>query len=219
MTKREAAVFCLMALLSGVVIGIGGTASLLAANTLGQAGKLVGACLFSLGIYAIITYEMRLFTGMVPDIPDMDIKTMWQLPVCFICNAVGVAIVALLVSNTPIAETVITQGSKVAEGKLNVNNWALSALCSSMFCGILITLAVRSVKYAPKKGLNSTLGVVFPIIVFAFCGFDHSVANMLYFYFYGVCSWKLIGYILLSIIGNILGGVALPLVIKLKEKE
>ena len=52
---------------------------------------------------------------------------------------------------------------------------------------------------------------------FAFCGFDHSVANMLYFYFFGEISWHVVGYILCSIAGNIVGGVLLPLVILLKE--
>ena len=55
-TKSDVAVFFLMAVLSGFMIGVGGTASLLAAATLGVWGKLIGACLFSLGIFAIITF-------------------------------------------------------------------------------------------------------------------------------------------------------------------
>ena len=82
---------------------------------------------------------------------------------------------------------------------------------------MLITLSVWSVKYAPKKGLSATVGLTFPIIVFAFCGFDHSVANMLYFYYFGEVSLRVVGYITLSILGNIIGGVSLPLVVKLRE--
>ena len=41
---------------------------------------LIGALLFSLGIFAIVTYEMRLFTGMVADIPEMKLKNIWKLP-------------------------------------------------------------------------------------------------------------------------------------------
>jgi formate/nitrite transporter FocA (FNT family) len=77
---------------------------------------------------------------------------------------------------------------------------------------------VKSVKFAPKKGLSATLGVVFPIVVFAFCGFDHSVANMMYFFYLGEVSWRAVGYILITILGNIIGGTALPCVSLLKEK-
>ena len=79
MTKMEVLIFCLMAVCSGVVIGIGGVSSLLANALLGEWGRLIGGCLFSLGIYAIVTYEMRLFTGMVADIPTLGLKNCWRL--------------------------------------------------------------------------------------------------------------------------------------------
>lgn len=218
MTKAEVMTFCLMALCSGLVIGIGGVSSLLANSLYGEWGRLVGGALFSLGIFAIVTFEMRLFTGMVADIPTIGLKNSWKLPVCFLCNILGVAIVALLAYYSPVSERIVAQGKAVVSGKLAAEQWAIRALCSSILCGMLITLSVKSVRYAPKKGLSATVGVIFPIIVFAFCGFDHSVANMLYFYYLGEISWKIVGYILLTVLGNILGGVALPLVLLFKER-
>ena len=88
MTGVQIVVFCLMAVLSGCMLGIVGSASLLASSLLGAAGKVVGACLFSLGIYAIIIFEMKLFTGMVAGIPKMPVKDYWQLAVCFVCNMI-----------------------------------------------------------------------------------------------------------------------------------
>ena len=218
--KYEIIYFCIMAALSGVMIGIGGTASLLANALLGAQGKLIGSLLFSLGIFAIIAFEMNLFTGMVSKIPTMGAKNYWKLAVCFICNILGVAFVAILVYFTPLRDTVQIQARSIAEAKLVADGgaWVLRSLCSSILCGILITLSVWSVKYAPKKGLSATVGAIFPIVVFAFCGFDHSVANMLYFYFYGQVSWLMIGYILISMIGNIIGGVLVPLAALFKEK-
>ncbi|MBQ8685678.1 MAG: formate/nitrite transporter family protein [Clostridia bacterium] len=218
MTKTELLVFCLMAISSGVVIGIGGVSSLLAISLLGAAGRLVGATLFSLGIYAIVAYEMRLFTGMIADIPTLGLKNCWRLPVCFLCNILGVAIVALLAYYTPVSEQVVAQAKALIGGKLAAENWAIKSFCSAVLCGVLITISVKSVKFAPQKGLSSTVGVILPIIVFAFCGFDHSVANMLYFYYLGECSWKIVGYILLSILGNIVGGVALPTITLIKAR-
>lgn len=219
MTKTQFAVFFLMSICSGLTIGIGGTAALTANATYETWGKLIGAALFTIGIYAIIIYEMRLFTGMVSSIPNMGWKNSWQLGVCFIGNTVGVAIIAALVYFTPLADMVIPQAKALATAKLSADNWAISSLASSILCGLLITLSVWSVNHATKKNLSTTLGVLFPIAVFAFCGFDHSVANMLYFIFLGKISWKIVGYCLLCIIGNILGGIILPYISLLKEKS
>lgn len=217
MTKAEVAYFILMAFSSGLVIGIGGIASLLANSLYGSAGRLIGAILFTVGIYAIVMFEMKLFTGMVASIPKMGVKNMWQLPVCFLGNIIGVGVVAVLAYFSAASEYAIPQAQKLMSGKLNADFWYLRAFSSSILCGALITLSVWSVKYAPKKSLSATLGVMFPIAVFAFCGFDHSVANMLYIYYLGEWSWKIIPYCLLSIAGNIAGGVILPLIYLLKE--
>ena len=217
LTKTDFIIFCLLAVCSGLMIGIGGVSSLLARFYFGDWGRLVGATLFSLGIFAIVTYEMKLFTGMVADIPFMHLDKVWTLPVCFIGNIIGVAVIALLANFSPVGNAVVPLGRDLIISKLNDGQWPINVLSSSILCGALITLSVWSVKYAPKKGLSPTVGVMFPIIVFAFCGFDHSVANMLYFYYLGEVSWRVVGYILLSIVGNILGGIILPLVSKLRE--
>ncbi len=217
MSKHELLVFVLMSICSGLMIGIGGTASLLACNLFDKWGKLIGAILFSLGIFEIVTYEMRLFTGMVAGIPKMGFKNTWRLPLCFLGNVIGVAIIAVLVYFTPLADIAILQSEILVAGKLGTSNWGAAAFCSSILCGALITLSVWSVKYSPKKGLDATLGVTFPIIVFAFCGFDHSVANVLYFFFNGEFSWKILGYEALCVLGNVVGGVILPYISLFRE--
>lgn len=219
MSGWELLIFFLMAICAGAIIGIGGAASLLANALLGVEGKIIGATLFSLGIYAIVVFEMRLFTGMIADIPTLGVKNWWRLAVCFLGNMLGVALTALLVYYSSIGEMVSTQGAAVIQAKLHTENWAMKALCSAMLCGALITVSVKSVKFAPRKGVSATLGVIFPVIVFAFCGFDHSVANMMYFYYLGEISWEVVGYTLLCILGNILGGVAMPCIILLKEHK
>ena len=211
--------FCLMTILSGAMIAICATSSLLANGVMKEFGKFVGAILFSLGIFVILAYDMKLFTGLVATIPHMKLKNLWKLPTCFIGNAIGVAIVAVLVYFSPVSNVVVSGAKSVISAKLYSENWALSSLCSGVLCGILITLSVLSVNHSHKKGLSANVGVIFPIIVFAFCGFDHSVANMFYFYYLGEVSWQVVGYIMLTILGNVIGGVLLPLVIKLKDEN
>lgn len=220
MTAREFLVFCLMAVFAGIAVGIGGTASLISAARMGSGyGKILGGLLFSLGMFAIISFEMKLFTGMVASIPTMGLKNTWKLPVCFLCNALGVILVAVLLTFSPIYAEVKLEAETLIRGKLNGDTWALNALCSGILCGILITMSIWASRFAPKKGLSTTVGVILPIVVFAFCGFDHSVANMLYFYFLQEISWRVVGYILLSIVGNAIGGVLLPLVVMLRGTE
>lgn len=215
---QEICLFFLMAVLAGIMIGIGGCASLLANSLLGPFGRAIGAILFSLGIYMVVAYEMRLFTGMVAYIPTMGVKNLWRLVLCFLGNALGVYIVAILAKNTLICQSIYEQANTLIENKLLQDNWAIQALCSSILCGMLITVSVRSVDHAPKKTLSTTIGVMLPIIVFVYCGFDHSVANMLYFYYYGEFTLQIVGYILITIAGNIIGGVILPFISLLKKK-
>lgn len=209
-TKAQLLSFCFMSVCSGLTIGIGGSAFLLASRLYGVWGKLVGATLFSLGILAIVMFDMKLFTGLISYIPESGVKNLWKLPVCFLGNMLGVFFAAFLLKYTSIASEIIPEAQKITQSKLNSELWGLKAFCSSIFCGFLITLSIGSAKYSPRKGLSVTVGVMLPIIVFAFCGFDHSVANTFYFFFQGF-SWKAVGYILLCIFGNIVGGVILPI--------
>ena len=66
--------FLLMTLLSGGMIAICATSSLLANSVMDDMGKFVGAILFSLGIFVILAFEMKLFTGLVSGIPTMGKK-------------------------------------------------------------------------------------------------------------------------------------------------
>ena len=217
MTKKELIALILASITSGIMIGIGGTAALMAKAKLGDLGGLVGACLFSLGLFAIITFELRLFTGMVADIPTIGLKNTWKLPVCFLGNIFGVGVVALLVYFTSLRTDLVEQATAISYAKL-AENWPIQALCSSILCGVLITISVWAATHSPRKGLDATLGVTLPIIVFAFCGFDHSVANVLYFYLSGTFGWKTVLYELICVIGNIIGGVILPLIHLYREK-
>lgn len=210
LTKAQFASFCLMSFCSGVMIGVGGTSFLLSCSLYATWGKLIGSVMFSLGILAIVMFEMKLFTGLISDMPEMGAKNWWRLPVCFIWNMIGVLFTAVLVRYSTLADKVVPQAKEIMPAKLNANLWYIKALSSSILCGFLITLSIGAVNYAPRKGLSTTVGVMFPIIVFAFCGFDHSVANTLYFFFLGF-SGKAVVYLLICVLGNILGGVILPI--------
>ncbi len=208
-----------MTLLAGVAIGVGALGCLLA-NALmpDMIGRLVGACLFTFGLLAVVAFELKLFTGMVAFSATMGVKNLWQLPICFVGNTIGILLISVLARFTFIGDLVAGQAGAMMSAKLIDELWYIKDFCSAIFCGILITFSVRAVKSAPKKGLSATVGVALPVIVFAFCGFDHSVANMLYFFFMGQISWQIVVYILITILGNFVGGVIYPIVLLVKER-
>lgn len=212
MKVKDIIVFVLLGIFAGAAIAIGGTASLYANNLLsGLWGKIVGAVLFSLGMYTVIAFGLKLFTGMVSGIPTMGAKNWWQLPVCFIANAVGVAFIALFVRFSFICDTLAAQAQALIDGKFADEMWAVKTLLSAIMCGILITFSVWSPRYAREKGLSATVGVMLPIVVFVFCGFDHSVADVYYLVLGGVWTWQAVAYVLLAILGNVVGGLLFPL--------
>jgi formate/nitrite transporter FocA (FNT family) len=220
MKLKDVISFILLGVFAGIAIAIGGTASLLACNLLaGLWGKFVGAVLFSLGMYIVITYGLKLFTGMVSAIPTMGAKNVWQLPVCFIANAVGCAVFALIVRYSFIGESLAAQAQTIIDGKLGDEYWAIKTLLSAIACGMLITFSVWSPRFAPDKKLAATVGVMLPIVVFVFCGFDHSVADVFYLCLGSSLTWQTFGYIMLAIIGNTLGGVLFPLLTLFMSKN
>jgi formate/nitrite transporter FocA (FNT family) len=220
MKFKDTTAFILLGIFAGVAIAIGGTASLLACNLMsGLWGKFVGAVLFSLGMFTVITYGLKLFTGMVAGIPTMGVKNMWQLPVCFIANTIGVVLFAVIVRYSFIGEQVCSQAQTIISGKFDSDLWALKTFLSAIACGLLITFSVWSPRYVGSKKLSASVGVMFPIIVFVFCGFDHSVADVFYLCLSGTVTLQAVGYVLLAILGNIVGGVLFPLVMLFIDKN
>ena len=218
MTKKELILFCVLSFGAGVMIGIAGLSSLWTISLYGAWGRIIGACLFTFAIYVIIMFGFHLFTGMIKEIPTMGVKNYWRLAVCLLLNSLGAILVGWLSEYLLIGPSLMEIGANTVAVKVYSDNWALQSFVSSVFCGILIAVSVKSVKRAPQKGVSPTLGVLFPIIIFAFCGLDHSVANMLYFFYLGEMSWRIVGYIALSILGNIVGGVLFTLPMLYKER-
>ena len=49
------------------------------------------------------------------------------------------------------------------------------------------------------------------VMAFILCGFEHCVANMFYFSIAGVFSLKVVGYLLIMILGNSVGSILIAL--------
>lgn len=196
----------MQAVIAGVVIGIGGTVYLSLEN------RVIGAVLFSIGLYAIVLNSLYLYTGKVGYLTGAKDKKAYAVLLLFtwLGNLIGTAIAAAGILLTRIAGI-----RKTAEEicKVKFADAPVSILILSIFCGMLMYVAVDG--FREKE---NPLILLFCVSVFILCGFEHCIANMFYFSLAGVWSMKAVEYILVMTFGNSIGGMLIPWIKKCNEK-
>lgn len=197
----------LLGILAGLSISIGCTAFLASGN------KIVGALFFVIGLFMILNFNFNLFTGKVCYTLDNKPSYLLNLLIIWIGNFVGTLLTALLVKGTRLT-SLITASETLASTKLNDN--ILSVFLLAIMCNILIYLAVYGYKNFDNI-IAKTLALIFGVSVFVLCGFEHCVADMFYFFLAGAWSWKMIGYLMIITLGNCVGGLLIPTIIKLTK--
>ena len=192
-------------ILAGISISLGGTVFLLTPD------KTVGALLFAVGLFCVCAFGFSLFTGKVCYVFDNDRKYALALPVIWTGNLIGAVGTALLESLTYKGAALAEKAAAVCQGKLNQT--PLSAVILAVFCNIMIYIAVEGYRNIPHE-IGKYMAILFGVVVFILCGFEHCVANMYYFTIGNAWGWKAAGYLLLMTLGNAAGGVLIPLLRK-----
>lgn len=188
---------------AGIVIAIGGSVFLACAS---EQQRYLGAILFSVALLCICLKGYALFTGKVGFIIESHTrKDFTVLLTSLLGNLIGTIICGYAIRYTfPVfADYAFT----LCIAKLDQQ--ILQALIRSIFCGILMYLAVSI--YRDKKSL---VGILFCVPVFILSGFEHSIANMFYFATSGIVSWSAFLYIMIVVTGNAIGGMLLPVLTK-----
>ncbi len=193
--------------LAGISIAIGGTVFLSLEN------KVLGALFFTVGLFAVCTFGFNLFTGKVCYVFDQDRRYALNLPLIWLGNLAGAFLTAAAERATRIGPALAEKAQAICTVKLN--DGLLSILLLSVFCNMLIWLAVEGYKNNPHPA-GKYLSLFFGVTVFILCGFEHCVANMYYFSVAGMWSWKTLGWILVMTLGNSAGGVLFPLLRKIQ---
>ena len=192
-------------ILAGISISLGGTVFLLTPD------KTVGALLFAVGLFCVCAFGFSLFTGKVCYLFDNDRKYALALPVIWTGNIIGAVGTALLESLTYKGTALAEKAAAVCQGKLDQT--PLSAVVLAVFCNIMIYIAVEGYRNIPHE-IGKYMAILFGVVVFILCGFEHSVANMYYFTIGNAWGLKAAGYLLLMTLGNAAGGVLIPLLRK-----
>lgn len=185
------------AVAGGFMIGIGG-AVYLACDV-----KYVGAFLFALGLLTICEFGLGLYTGKVGYIFINKGNFYIEVLQTLLGNVFGTAAAGLLVfvSRPDLYEKASVLGiKKLAQSPLQT-------LVLSFFCGILMFIAVNL--YKKRDGIGRYIGIFTAVPVFILAGFEHSIADMFYFFAGLTVSVQSALYILICVVGNALGAFAI----------
>lgn len=211
---REYIKVFISSILAGFCIVIGATVFLFCMNQ-GLGLKIVGALLFCIGLFTIINFKFWLYTGKVGVALDNKPKFIIDLVVCLIGNLLGVIILASMIKITRAGEYLQSVSAPIVNIKENDN--LLSIFILSILCGVMIYLAVKGHEKA-NYSFGKVLFAFLPIVAFILCGYEHVVANAVYYIYAGIFSSKTILLFLIMAIGNGLGAIILDFLIKVVNK-
>lgn len=220
----------LLGFLGGAYVAFGYmTYILVVAQMPGMAGKLIGACLFPIGLVMILFAGGELITGnmMVVATSYFNHKTSlgklvknW-LVITF-GNILGAVCIALVIGIY--VGTLMPYSEQIKELALaKVHYSPMQTLVSGIACNWFVGIAVW-LSQSLKDGISKLVGVWFPIMVFVVLGFQHSVANVFLLTlgnYFGVIDIATFGTnFIFSYIGNIIGGaVCVGLLYTLSNKH
>ncbi|MBR4216353.1 MAG: formate/nitrite transporter family protein [Candidatus Methanomethylophilaceae archaeon] len=191
---------CLLrSILAGMCIGIGGCVYI------GCEVKWVGAILFAIGLFTILTYKLDLYTGKVGYAVDNPPSYIVDLLVIIVGNFIGTLILGIMM---PLS------GAEVLVEKKLENFLFFPVLFKGVLCGILMFIAADTF----KKG-KGPLATFICVPVFILAGFEHSIADMFYFCSAGVYTLDSLAFIIVVIVGNAIGGILIPFCAKYMYEE
>lgn len=194
-------------IIAGLCISLGGCAFLSLDN------KVLGAFFFVIGLFTICTFGFDLYTGKVCYIFDNDKSYGLNVILIWIGNFVGCFLTGWLFNLTRISAVISDRAAGMVEIKLSDN--LLSIFILAIFCNICIYIAVDGFKNNPHE-IGKYLALIFGVMVFIICGFEHCIANMFYISVANMWSSKAFIFIIVNTLGNAFGGLLIPVIKMLK---
>ena len=196
------------AILAGMSIAIGGLVFLSVDS------KVLGAALFTVGLFTVCTMGFNLFTGKVCYVFQNNAEYALALPIIWIGNLAGTGLITFFARMTRNAAALTEKAATMCAAKLNDSLVSLFFL--GILCNILIYIAVEGCKNIPHE-FGKYLALIFGVMVFILCGTEHCVADMFYFWIGGVWGARAAVCILAITLGNAVGGVLFPLLRNLQN--
>ncbi len=230
MTKRVTRVFLMRAGMAGMLAGLFYLANFAVIAAFAQAspnlvgvGRLLGAITFGFALSFIyytgselLTSNMMVTTIAVYFRRMKAGRAAWILLLCFLGNAAGGLLVAILVHFSTlmngatgefVAGAVDTKLGYITGGAAGIGDLFVRAI----LCNFMINLAMLLIYNGRVKSDGvKVVSMVVAVMVFAFLGFEHSVANTVLFLIEGLSSgidiWLALANVGVVLVGNFVGG-------------
>lgn len=173
----------IQAIFSGICISIAVTVFL------SVGGGIIGSLLFSMGLLTILSFQFKLYTGVIGYISTK--KDILDILIILIGNIIGCCLI--------IAFPSAAAGTVVAT-KLAAPVW--DVLIKSIICGFLVYVAVEAFKR------QQPYLTILSVMSFISLGAEHSIANICFFLSAQIFSLYGVVFILINILGNAIGAIS-----------
>ncbi len=194
---------------AGMAISLGGIANICSQN------KIAGCLFFVIGLYLVLTLDLNLFTGKICYTLDNKPKYLLDLVVIYFSNLFGAVVCGYALRIDKFMQ-LAEDFALSMQTRINYPFWQVIIL--GVFCNVLIYVAVNGYKTLDKEW-KKVLALFFGVSVFVLCGFEHSVADMFYVSFANLWNLDTTLFLLSVTLGNILGGLFVPLIKKFLYKD
>ena len=228
MPMKNRLIVLLYAILAGAAIAFGGLLFLLSKAFIPAASpvpsQLVGALLFPVGPLLVCYFKMNLYTGKIgmafrnKKLDKKGLNVFEWLFWILLGNAIGAFAIGLIVFaftqidvNSAFSLAVFSAGEARAAPLEGMPIFEMSY--KSILCGALVYAAIYFFNRLDAH-FGKVIGVIIPIAFFVYCGFQHCVANMFYIAAGGAWGLSSFVHLLICILGNSLGALALDLFVK-----
>lgn len=194
--------------IAGIVAGLCGLGFVMCGT------GILESLFLGLGMLICLLYGYDVFTLKIPYVLENNGQAILETIVSFLGNFIGTIIIAL------ICRFSITDGNASLKNLINdymIEPNYLFNLLYGLFAGIIVYFGVNTYKKAEQP-------IAKFLVLFLCCGLVAYIGNSLFTYStffvfaYNGLSWELVGKLFVSLLGNILGGLAIPLLIKLRRK-
>lgn len=178
------------AILAGICISIGCNIYLACDN------KYIGAVLFTIGLITILLFGFNLYTGNVGYIVDNGFSFTKIVIIALIGNIIGCICIGLMFPSEIAA--------MLCEQKLHIP--LINVFYRAVMCGLLMFIAVDT-----YKAYKTLIPAIFCVATFIISGYEHSVADITYFIMGRIFTLQSFIFIIIVILGNAIGGMAIPI--------
>lgn len=195
--------FIVKSIYAGVFIGIGSIVYMMNPG-------IIGAVLFSIGLFGCINNKLNLFTGKVGYASEFNLRVVRDFTIMLLFNGIGIALMAGLYYS--FADNSMPAMLKTATGIVNsrlTTGW-FGLLIGAIGCGMLMSHAVdRPTRSdADYNNLLSYIPMLYCVPVFILSCFPHCVADIGYYTVYTLANGldlTILPVWAVCILGNILG--------------